>query len=308
MTARITTHDELLGFFRQQTRHSDPGPYASVLDVFPQDVGGACAVLHGVMLHMWWISRETRGFTRADLGKGGRDIFAEISLRTVADRVRKILATDPRPLSEPREAKRRVVSNCRDYALMLIAVLRHQGTSARVRTGSARYLVPNRLEDHWICEFWNERDGRWHQVDPQVDDVIRRSLKLTFDPMDLPAGQFLSGWQCYDELASGRVEPKALGFPFEPWGMAYARYKMFQDMAAVTGQEIVPWAGWGIGGPDGGDHPKDAELTRTMADVLREIDHPEALEKARELMATHERLVQPEGLDPGSFRKEWLAA
>lgn len=310
MTTRIETHDNLLDFYRQQTETSDPGPHASAYEGLPREIPALCAVLHGLMLHMWWIGKQTYGFTKEDLADAGRDIIAEISLRTTADMLGRIFESDPRPLSEARDARQRLVGNCRDYALLLVSILRHQGIPARARTGTARYFFPDgsRLEDHWICESWNEADGRWQQTDPQIDDVMRKAMNLTLDPADLPEGQFLTGWRCYEELTSGRVEAKAIGFPPEFCGMGYVLNKMLADLVSLTGREVHAWAGWGIGGPDGGTLPGDRELALRIADLLKAIDEPAALQEARELVASHERVRRPDGYDPGPFRMEWLDA
>ena len=308
MMIRIETHDDLLNFYRTQTAISDPGPYASAYEGLPQEIPALCRLLQNNMIHMWWIGKQAYGFTRQDLADDGRDIISEISLRTAVDMLGKMLEFDPRPLTEARDARQRLVGNCRDYTLLLVSSLRHRRIPARARTGTARYFFPDgsRLEDHWICEFWNEAAGRWQQTDPQIDDVMRKAMKLPFDPTDLPPGQFLTGWQCYDELQSGRVEPKAIGFPPDHCGMGYVLHKMLADLASLTGQEVLPWAGWGIGGPDGGTLPGDHELPQRMAELLKGIDQPAVLQEARELMASHERLKRPDGYDPGPFQEEWL--
>ncbi|MBN1859268.1 hypothetical protein JW848_08700 [Candidatus Bipolaricaulota bacterium] len=308
MMIRIETRDDLLNLYRTQTETSGPAPYASAYEGLPQEIPALCRLLQNNMIHMWWIGEQTYGFTRQDLAGDGRDIISEISLRTAADMLGKMLEFDPRPLTEARDARQRLVGNCRDYTLLLVSSLRHRRIPARARTGTARYFFPDgsRLEDHWICEFWNEAAGRWQQTDPQIDNVMRKAMKLPFDPSDLPPGQFLTGWQCYDELQSGRVEPKAIGFPPDHCGMGYVLHKMLADLASLTGQEVLPWAGWGIGGPDGGTLPGDHELAQRMAELLKGIDQPAVLQEARELMASHERLKRPDGYDPGPFQEEWL--
>ena len=308
MMTRIETHDDLLNFYRTQTEISDPGSYTSAYEGLPQEIPALCRLLQSNMIHMWWIGKQAYGFTRQDLADDGRDIIAEISLRTAADMLGKILEFDPRPLTEARDARQRLVGNCRDYTLLFVSILRHRRIPARARTGTARYFFPggSRLEDHWICEFWSEVAGRWQQTDPQIDDVMRKAMKLPFDPTDLPPGQFLTGWQCYDELQSGRVEAEAIGFPPDYCGMGYVLNKMLADLASLTGQEILPWAGWGIGGPDGGTLPGDRELIQRLVELLKGIHRPAVLHEARELMASHDRLKRPGGYDPGPFQKEWL--
>ncbi|MDD5265300.1 MAG: transglutaminase-like domain-containing protein [Candidatus Bipolaricaulis sp.] len=309
MDPRITTHDELLDFYRQQSPFSDPGPYASQFDGFPGELHDLCKAVQGILLHMWWIGKPHNGFTRQELVAEGRKVYAEISLPTVEERLAEVLRLDPRPLAEAREPRKRVVSNCRDYALLLVSLLRHRGTPARVRTGVARYLAPGtkHIEDHWICELWNDTTRRWQRVDAEVDDVIGRALRLPFDPLDVPEGQFLSSWECHEEVVSGRIDPGSVGFNPEPQGTAYTRYKMLQDLSTLIRHEIVPWAAWSIGGPQAGRYPDAAEATDTMARLLRSIDTPEGLQEARDQMAAHPRLRMPGGYDAGPFQKEWLA-
>jgi len=307
MSHRIETHDELLSFYRQQTEFSDPGPHTQAFDGLPEDIPALCRVLQGNVVHMWWIGEQTYGFTKADLKTDGRDIVDEISLRTTADMLGRIFEMDPRPLTEPREPRQRLVGNCRDYTLLLVSILRHRGVPARARTGTARYFFSDgRLEDHWICEFWNEKAGRWQQADAQIDDVMLKTMKPTFDVTDIPEGQFLTGWQCHDELASGRVKPEGIGFPPDYCGMGYVLNKMQSDLACMTGLEVLPWGGWGIGGPDGGTLPGDGDLTQRMFDLLKRIDEPAILQEARDLMSTHDRFMCPDGYSAGKFQEEWL--
>ena len=308
MSQRIETRGDLLGFYRTQTGVTDPGPHAGAYDGLPEGIPELCRAIQQSLIHMWWIGEQTYGFTKEALESDGRNILDEISLRSVADMLDWILRMDPRPLSEPRDARKRLVSNCRDYTVFLVSILRHRGIPARARTGTARYFFPDgsRLEDHWICEFWNEARGRWQQTDAQIDDVMRKAMKLAHDPTDLPAGQFLTGWQCYDELASGRVEPQAIGFPPDYCGMRYVLNKMQADLASVTGTEVLPWAGWGIGGPNGGTRSGDRELIERMVELLQGIDGPAVLQEACDVMATHECLKRPDGYSAGKFQREWL--
>jgi len=308
MSQRIETHDGLLRFYRTQSEITDPGPHVGAYDGLPEGIPALCRTIQQNVIHMWWIGEQTYGFTKEALESDGRDIIDEISLRTVADMLGRILRMDPRPLTETRDPLKRLVGNCRDYSVFLVSILRRRGIPARARTGAARYFFPDgsRLEDHWICEFWNEADGRWHQTDAQIDDVMRVAMGLALDPADLPAGQFLTGWECYSELASGRVKPEGIGFPPDFCGMGYVLSKMLADLASVTGSEILPWAGWGIGGPGGGTQSGDRELTERMVELLKGIDESTVLQEARDLMATHERLKRPEGYTAGQFQREWL--
>ncbi len=128
------------------------------------------------------IGRDSR-FEEAD-----RRLCDEFSFSAAEERLTSILKLDDRPLSEPRSADRRSVGCCRDYALMLVSILRHRGIPAHVRMGVALYFVSSEgtlIEDHYMTEHWNPEEERWQLTDPQIDDVQRptkgliRSIFLT---------------------------------------------------------------------------------------------------------------------------------
>jgi len=95
----------------------------------------------------------------------------EVQLRSIAQKLKRISELDPRPLAEVRSPDKRLVGNCRDFSVMLTAILRHQGIPARARCGFARYFIPNHYEDHWVCEYWNAARKRWVLVDAQLDEL-----------------------------------------------------------------------------------------------------------------------------------------
>ena len=66
-------------------------------------------------------------------------------MRWVARQLAAIAALDPRPLAEARLLERRLVGNCRDFSVLLAALLREQGTPARARCGFGRYFLPDQI-------------------------------------------------------------------------------------------------------------------------------------------------------------------
>ena len=50
---------------------------------------------------------------------------------------------------------------------------------ARARCGFGAYFRPGWLEDHWVAEYWDERDNRWFMVDAQLDATWRKMIADT---------------------------------------------------------------------------------------------------------------------------------
>lgn len=177
--------------------YSQPGPFTTITDSaitadlladLPTDIPGLVSCVQHNLLHIFW--HEAYGVSLSDERK------AEVQIRTVNEYLRCIYAHDPRPLTEPRDPDQRRIGNCRDFTLLLTALLRHQGIPARARCGFGTYFIPDHYEDHWVTEYWD--GARWVMVDAQLDTLQRDKLNLDFDPLDMPHDRFISGghgWQ-----------------------------------------------------------------------------------------------------------------
>ena len=291
-------HRKDLGFYREQSALSSPSKYASLYEGLPTDVQELCRLIQGCMIHMFWIGdADNYGVTPQTFKDAGRDINREINMRTVEERLGFLLQLDDRPLTAPRAPGDRVVGNCRDYSLLLVSILRHQGIPARVRSGVARYFFPDevRLEDHFICEFWNQGAGRWQQADAQIDDLQKNVLKCSLDMADLPPNQFLDAGESYYELKEGRVAADKIGI-FDWLGQKYVNYKLVSDLACVCGVEVLPWEGWGICDTNAQDalSSDDLALLEEVAEILAALrTDPGQFRRARDLFRSHPQLRVP---------------
>ena len=79
-------------------------------------------------------------------------IDAESGLRSVDEMLSRLRVLDPRPLTVTRPPESRLLGTCRHFATLLCAILRHQCRPARACCGFANYFIPDRYEDHWVCE------------------------------------------------------------------------------------------------------------------------------------------------------------
>ncbi len=302
----VQRHDEL-DFYRQQSNISSAGRFKPLFDNVPTSIANLCKVVQNLLLHQFWIQDEKNyGITARSLLNTGRNLNSEINLRSVEEMLEFLIRINDQPLTASREPQERLVGNCRDYALLLVSMLRHQGVPARMRSGVARYFYPKEremLEDHFICEFWNDVEDRWQRVDPQVDDVQREVLKTNLDMTDLPDSQFLDAGESYYELKSEKVKPERIGI-FEFRGCQYVHYKLVSDLACINSVEVLPWESWGI--IDRIDSKKlsqeDEHLLERIAKVLSALrEHPDYFRQARELYGKTPELKVPEDYEPFHF-------
>lgn len=265
-----------LDFYTQQSRISDPGRFRDALADLPAAISDLVRVVQDVTAHVFWAERYGLNLPP--------DRQAEVQLRTLEKRLARTLELDPRPLIEPRQPQSRLVGNCRDFSLLLVALLRHQGIPARARCGFGAYFLPEHFEDHWVAEYWNAAQQRWLLVDAQLDALQCEALNITFDPLDVPRDQFIVGGQAWRLCRSGQADPERFGI-FEMHGLWFVRGDFVRDVAALNKVELLPWDCWGlINGDDDALTDDDWALLDRLAELTCG-DAPE-LETVRQLYET----------------------
>jgi hypothetical protein len=216
---------------------TDPGRHAALFDALPQSLPALVDVVQGMTLHMHWA--EAYGVTLSEERK------EEASIRPVEEIVTRFLALDDTPLTTARPLEKRVVGTCRDYAILLCAMLRYQGAPARARCGFGTYFLPDHYEDHWVCEVWDAADARWLMVDAQLDEFQRDALEIPFDPLDVPPDQFVVAGSAWQMCRAGQADPEKFGI-FEWHGIWFVRGNLIRDFLSLNRIEILPWdLGWG---------------------------------------------------------------
>ncbi len=226
-----------LAFYVAQGPMSDPRQFAELFNDLPTDISSLCQVVQGLLLHVFWAERYGVHLTAEQK--------EQVNLRSVAQMLACIRASDPRPLTEPRPAPERLVGNCRHFSLLLTSMLRHQGVPARARCGFGTYFLPDHYEDHWVCEYWSAAEKRWVTVDAQLDALQRQTLQIGFNTYDMPPNQFVPGGQAWQLCRAGQADPERFGI-FEMHGMWFIRGDLVRDFASLTKIELLPWDSWGL--------------------------------------------------------------
>jgi len=227
-----------LAYYARPGFMTDPGGYAALFDGLPTEIPALCQVVQGLLLHIFWAERY--GVTLSEEQK------QEVGIRPVATKLARIRELDDRPLTVARPLEKRLVGNCRDFSVMLCAMLQHQGVPARARCGFGAYFLTNHYEDHWVCEYWNADQGRWVMVDAQLDAFQREVLGIPFDPCDVPRDQFVVGGKGWRMCRAGQADPDSFGI-FDMHGLWFVRGDLVRDFLALNQVEILPWDGWGVG-------------------------------------------------------------
>ena len=218
---------------------TDAGPYADELRELPGGVGELCEVVHGLLIH--------RDLAFLYGAKFSPERIDEVHVRPLSQMLENILEmSDDAPLTTARPPEKRMVSTCRDFSVMICAMLRYQGIPARARCGFGAYFNPGRFEDHWVGEYWNAEQRRWVLADAQLDSTISAALKPDFDVLDIPRDRFIIAGDAWQQCRSGKADASKFGLSFiNMSGDWFIGGNIIRDLASLNRIEMLPWDIWG---------------------------------------------------------------
>jgi len=267
---------------------TDPKEYATLLDGLPTEIRALCNVVQGLLLHVFWAERYG-----VALSKERRQ---EVQIRTVSQKLRRLLEIDDQSLTATRPMEKRLVDNCRDFSVLLCSFLRHQNVPARARCGFGAYFLPGHYEDHWVCEYWKTEEQRWVMVDAQLDSFQREALRIQFDPLNVPGDQFLTAGKAWLLCRAGQADPNGFGI-FDMHGMWFIRGNLVRDLLALNKIEVLPWDGWGLVTKNEQDvSTQDIELLDHVAQLT--LANNEAFPDVRSIYEGDARLRMPSDWSP----------
>ena len=273
-------------YYASQSYITDPGAYARLFDPLSVDVPTLCRIVQGLIVHPFEAHLYGIRIPKKRL--------RELDTRNVSLMLARIQELDPQPLTVERPLVKRFAGNCRDFATLLCAMLRHQGIPARVRFGFATYFEPAFYTDHVICEYWHEAAQSWTLVDAQIDDVQRKKYRVTFDTENVPREQFIFAGKAWQMYRNGEAEPGRFGiFSSGPRGVAFIRSGLVRDLASVNKHELLCQDAWGLG--DVEDEKRLSEDDRTLLDRVARLTSPgdEAFPQLHTIFEQDSRLRVP---------------
>jgi hypothetical protein len=212
---------ETLEYYKGHSVITDPGKYAYLYEALPKTIPQLSKVVQGLLLHEFHTSRY--GVNLPEQRK------KESRLREVEKILQRAMELAEKPLVQPRRPENRVISNCRDYAVLMCSFLRGKGIPARVRVGYAIYFDSYLHQGHWICEYWEKNKSKWVQVDAQLDDIKKRHYKIDFDTLNVPAGKYFYAGEEFEITDKSSDDYN------------FIKRTLIQDLAALNKIEAEVW-------------------------------------------------------------------
>ena len=228
-----------------QSQVTDPGKAAAAIDELPAEIRALREASSQLVFHYR---------AGGDFAENGvpAERTAEINTRYADAMLALLLERGEPALGRVRKAPDRVVGCCRDATVLFLALARHKGIPARARVGFAAYFHPGWLIDHVIAEVWDEAEGRWRLVDPEMSsDWTPEVNGRPVDWMDLADDQFVTGPRAWQAARAGRSDPERhvvapdLEVPVLR-GWPYIAHNAIHDLAALNKTEMLLWEAWGM--------------------------------------------------------------
>jgi hypothetical protein len=222
-------------YYSAQSPVTDPEEYQSRYENLPDDIPLLCAILQGLILHLYWT--QAYGVEISEARK------EEVKIRKTTRQIAHLLDLADLPLTAARTPDKRIIGTCRDYSAFLTSILRSRGIPARVRAGYADYLKPDRWENHYLCQYWSEPQQRWITVDAQLDKLQRQAMKINFDPCDVPEDRYWTTGKAWQMCRQGKMVPELFGIG-EFRGLWFTGGEVVHDILALNKIELQPWDIW----------------------------------------------------------------
>lgn len=210
-------------FYSTQSLITDPGTYKNLFDNLPRNLPDLHQCIQNVYIHVWKVRKHNPDWLK------GRP--HEYESRTIAKSLALVMAHDDRPLTDDRPKSKKLIIDCRHFAVLLASMLRHQGIPARVRCGFATYLEKSHYQDHWITEYWNGE--RWVLEDP---DLLKH---------DMASETFITGGKAWQLIRDKTMSDLQFGFSAHELGEWAVRFDLPRDLAALNKMEMLSGDSWG---------------------------------------------------------------
>jgi hypothetical protein len=236
--AEKTPSRDTLVYYSRTSAMDDGGAHQDFLAGLPAEPGELVAAIQGMVLHQHWAPAYGETLTA--------ERHQEPHLRSAHEML--VCLNSRTPLEGgARPPAKRLVGVCRHFTLLSVAALRAHGIPARARCGFAGYFAPGKFEDHWVVEYWSDRETRWRLVDAQLDDLQRKTLRIGFDPLDVPRDRFVVAGRAWQMCRNGEASPDQFGLSFlKEYGIWFVANNLVRDVAALNKMEMLPWDVWGV--------------------------------------------------------------
>ncbi len=242
--------EEILNFYKRTSLYTDLGLYKNFAINLPNDIKELCLLQRNQIIHPFDLYDEKMR-NDANSFYGDMTKISKTSLNyendlfpTAQSMIAELLRRNEN-YSKDRKIEDKIHVCCREQAILLTSILKAKGFSARVRSGFTTYCNISNKEagDHWICEYYNDKEKRWVLVDADMyfDDDTLLEYHIDFNLLDVPRNKFIFGAEAYLGLRNGKYSDNEIYYTSSPKtiGIKAALHGLFYDFHSLMNDEII---------------------------------------------------------------------
>lgn len=168
---RIAMRKEILEHYLQTGTYTYAGAYKDYFKSLPEDVDKLGHLICAQVIHRVTL-REGNTNANDKMQYGDMNRFPWYRMRceddmfmTAAAMTAELFRLDERGFTEERKTENKIVVTCRYVSVLMSAILKAKGIPCRCRAGFAPYFQPGISMDHWINQYYCEKENRWITID-----------------------------------------------------------------------------------------------------------------------------------------------
>lgn len=233
----------ILDHYLQFSQYTYPGLYAAKLKKeLPSDIEEIGLLVRNQLTHRKVLENGRLGVdipeVYGDMTKvpwyrqPEDDIFV-----TAASMLAELYRRDKKGFHHGRAEADRIILTCRYVSVLVASILKTKGIPTRVRSGFAPYfnLFGGKAADHWINEYWDQKQGRWVAID--IDGSLEAYLE--FDPYDLPTDTFVYSADAWLNVREGKEDGNRYWNAADHTGLMVIAWELFYDYHCLMNSEII---------------------------------------------------------------------
>ena len=229
-------------YYLKYSLFTNPGLYEKEFKKLPQDIREIGLLLRQNIIHRTTLEWGNTG-TNTDLRFGDMTKVPwwrqaeDDDLPTVAAILAELYRRDERGFVSDRQEADKLVLTCRFISILAVSILKSRGIPARVRSGFAPYFEENQSDDHWIVQYWSDKEDRWITID--IDGSLSLRAGQAFDPYDMPDVVFDWSANAWLDVRAQKVKGDYFWNAGDFRGLMPIAWELFYDFHSLMNHEIV---------------------------------------------------------------------
>lgn len=200
---------KILEHYLQTGTYTYAGAYESYFQTLPDEVSRLGHLICSQVIHRVTL-REGNDNANAKLQYGDMNRFPWYRMRceddillTASAMTAELFRLDERGFVPNRMTEDKIVVTCRYVSVLMSAILKAKKVPCRSRSGFAPYFQSGKSMDHWINQYWNEKEQRWVTFDA---DGFYDENGMNLNQYDIPEGRFDYAAEAWLAVRQGRRE------------------------------------------------------------------------------------------------------